>query len=80
MKLVKRPHTIRGRLILIFLLLMMGTVLMTVLFGNIYIEKYYLKQKEKSFKKFYYEIQSVAGEDGIITSEKQPLQNFLLRI
>ncbi|MBQ9885417.1 MAG: HAMP domain-containing protein [Lachnospiraceae bacterium] len=71
MNLFKRPHTIRGRFILIFLLLMMGTVLMTVLFGNIYIEKYYLKQKEKSFRNFYYEIQSVAGEDGIITNENQ---------
>lgn len=70
-------HTVRGRFTLIFLLIMTGTVLMTVLFGNIYIEKYYLNQKEELFEDLYYDIQEMFEEDSAVSIDRS---NYLKRL
>ncbi len=73
----KFKNTVRGRFTLIFLLIMTGTVLLTVLFGNIYIEKYYLNQKEELFEKLYYDIQEMFAEDSGVTIDRS---NYLKRL
>lgn len=62
-------HTIRGRFTLIFLLLMTGTILLSVIFSNAYIDKYYIHQKEKLFEQLYYEIHDVEVYSGLISTE-----------
>lgn len=70
-------HTVRGRFTLIFLLIMTGTVLMTVLFSNIYIEKYYLNQKEALFEDLYYDIKDIFSAESSISIDRS---NYLKRL
>lgn len=64
-------HTLRGKFTMFFLLIMTGTVVMTILFGNIYIEKFYLSQKEALFNKLYYDIQGRIEDDGTVDSDNE---------
>ena len=58
-------YSIRRQLAVVFSLLMMGTILLCWFINNTFLEKYYLKDKQKALMRAYQVMNSASNEDRI---------------
>ena len=62
-------YSIRRQLAVVFSLLMMGTILLCWFINNTFLEKYYLKDKQKALMRAYQVMNSASNEDRIGSDE-----------
>ena len=62
-------YSIRRQLAVVFSLLMMGTILLCWFINNTFLEKYYLKDKQKALMRAYQVMNSASNEDMIGSDE-----------
>ena len=63
-----RRYSIKTQIMLMFLLIMMGTILLFLIFNEFFLQKFYLRDKEKQLGEIYTDINEAASS-GSITSE-----------
>ena len=65
----KRRYSIRTELTFVFFLLIAGAIMIIFLANTFFLERYYLKDKQKALDKAYVKLNQAAADNSIRTSK-----------